>query len=77
MPVVISECSFRITDSEKQKGHSKGRCYGAKDWETSDGKVMGSGFYLVKGVEMLDWTGQSVAEGWWCETCCRERGWIW
>ena len=77
MPTIINERLFRITDWEKVSGHHKGLCYGAKAWEESDGKEMGSGFYLVKGVEMLNWGGAPVAEGWWCEVCCRERGWIW
>ena len=77
MPTIVCERKYRIKDSERQAGHTKGLCYGAKDWEESDGKEMGSQFYLVKGVEMIDLTGMPTQDGWWCEACCRERGWIW
>ncbi len=57
--------------------HTRMWCNGGASWDVDDGKELGMKLYLVVGYPVLDSGGRESAGGWWCENCCRERGWLW
>jgi hypothetical protein len=61
----------------RQEGHVKYHCYGARDWENPDGRPQCEVIYHVEGVPETERDVGDLTDGWWCETCCRERGWLW
>ena len=58
-------------------GHTKALCYGAKSWYEADGQAMSTYVYEVSGLSQSERDGDTDEDGWWCEACCRERGWLW
>ena len=79
MPIKIKPDPYRLSSS---KGHYKDYCFGATHWADtgeSDGPLC-CPLYIVEGTELTttDLDGELVsADGYWCENCCRERGWLW
>ena len=81
MPIDIRPDSHPLCDGAQ---HYKDYCYGATYWKDeeesrSDGPLL-CPLYIVEGTEIitLDEEGTSIsADGYWCEECCRARGWLW
>ena len=57
--------------------HDKTHCYGAESWQTGDGRPISEFAYYVVGVPLSERDKDTSEDGWWCENCCRQRGWVW
>ena len=78
MPIVVGVKSMIAKQFlDERKGHVKYHCYGAKDWEEPDDRPRCEVIYRIEGVPQSERNFNTLPNGWWCENCCRERGWIW
>lgn len=76
MPVIVGKRKSTATVSYSQ-GHDKALCYGAKSWDRDDGRPVCQFIYRVTGVPQPERDADTNEDGWWCEECCRKRGWLW
>jgi hypothetical protein len=77
MPIVSQRKSRADHFHMTSEGHNKTVCYGAKSWGKVDSRPIGEFVYRVEGVPQSERDEDTNEDGWWCEACCRQRGWIW
>jgi len=77
MPTVTKHRKWDKHFVRAHEGHIKAACYGAASWKEPDRPTEGEFTYHVTGVPQSERDEDTNEDGWWCENCCRERGWLW